>query len=136
MNASPGADRGEEPPETPGLQVAAGAFSSALVRFLQALTGLLGLELRETGGQALLLGALAVAVVVAAVFAYLFLLLGVTMLIVGWLGGGWLAALFGLCLFHVLLAVILVLVLRGRAVKPLFPGTREALRREMERLSS
>jgi uncharacterized membrane protein YqjE len=136
MNASPGADRDEEVPETPGLQAAAGAFNSALVRFLQALTGLLGLELRETGAQALVLGLLGVAIIVAAVFAYLFLLLGATMLLVGWLGGGWLAALFGLCLFHLVLAVILVLVLRGRAVKPLFPGTREALRREMQRLSS
>ena len=135
MNASSGADRGEEVPETPGLPAAAGAFNSALVRFLQAFTGLLGLELRETGAQALLLGALAVAVIVAAVFAYLFLLLGVTMLIVGWLGGGWLAALFGLCLFHAFLAAVLVLILRGRAVKPLFPGTREALRREMQRLT-
>lgn len=135
MNASPGADRGDEVPETPGLQAAAGAFSSALVRFLQALTGLLGLELRETGVQALLLGGLAVAIIVAAVFAYLFLLLGSTMLIVGWLGGSWLAALFGLFVFHALLALILVVVLRARAVKPLFPGTREALRREMQRLS-
>lgn len=135
MNASPGADRGNEVPETPGLQAAAGAFSSALVRFLQALTGLLGLELRETGVQALLLGGLAVAIIVAAVFAYLFLLLGSTMLIVGWLGGSWLAALFGLFVFHALLALILVVVLRARAVKPLFPGTREALRREMQRLS-
>lgn len=135
MNASPGADRSEEVPESPGLHAAAGAFSSVLVRYLQALTGLFGLELRETGAQALVLGALAVAVIVAAVFAYLFLLLGVTMLLVGWLGGGWLAALFGLCLFHVIVAVILVLVLRRRAVKPLFPGTREALRREVQRLS-
>ena len=135
MNASPGADRPEEVPETPGLQAAAGAFNSALVRFLQALTGLLGLELRETGAQALVLGLLGVAIIVAAVFAYLFLLLGATMLIVGWLGGGWLAALFGLCVFHLVVAAILVLVLRGCAVKPLFPGTREALRREMQRLS-
>lgn len=135
MNASPGADRDEEVPETPGLQAAAGAFNSSLVRFLQALTGLLGLELRETGAQALMLGLLGVAIIVAAVFAYLFLLLGATMLIVGWLGGGWLAALFGLCVFHLVVAAILVLVLRGRAVKPLFPGTREALRREMQRLS-
>jgi len=135
MNAPNGADRSEELPAAPGLQAAAGAFSSSLVRYLQALTGLLGLELRETGAQALVLGLLGVAIIVAAVFAYLFLLLGATMLLVGWLGGGWLTALFGLCLFHVLLAVILALVLRGRATKPLFPGTREALRREAQRLS-
>ena len=135
MNTSPGADRPEEQPQPPGLHAAAGAFSSSLVRYLQALTGLFGLELRETGIQALLLGSLAVAFIAAAVFGYLFLVLGMTMVLVGWLGGGWLAALFGLCLFHVLLAVVLVLILRGRAAKPLFPGTREALRREVQRLS-
>lgn len=135
MNARTGADRSEEVPETPGLQAAAGAFTSSLVRFLQALTGLFGLELRETGAQALVLGLLGVAIIVAAVFAYLFLLLGATMLLVGWLGGGWLTALFGLCVFHLLLAAILALILRSRATKPLFPGTREALRREAQRLS-
>lgn len=135
MNAPTGADRSEGIPESPGLHAAAGAFSSSLVRFLQALTGLFGLELRETGAQALVLGLLGVAIIVAAVFAYLFLLLGVTMLIVGWLAGSWLAALFGLCVFHLLLAAILALILRGRATKPLFPGTREALRREAQRLS-
>jgi uncharacterized membrane protein YqjE len=135
MNASPGADRGEEEPEPPGLSAAGGAFTAALVRFLQALTGLFGLELREMAAHALVLGALAVAVLVAAVFAYVFLLLGVTMLIVGWLGGGWIAALFGLFLIHFILAVVLVLVLRGRAVRPVFPGTRAALRREGQRLS-
>lgn len=135
MNARTGADRSEEVPESPGLQAAAGAFTSSLVRFLQALTGLFGLELRETGAQALVLGLLGVAIIVAAVFAYLFLLLGATMLLVGWLGGGWLTALFGLCVFHLLLAAILALILRSRATKPLFPGTREALRREAQRLS-
>jgi uncharacterized membrane protein YqjE len=135
MNASPGADRSEEVPESPGLPAAAGALTSALVRFLQALTGLFGLELRETGAQALVLGALAVAVIVAAVFAYLFLLIGATMLIVGSLGGGWIAALFGLSIFHLLLAAVLVLVLRHRAARPLFPGTREALRREVRKFS-
>lgn len=135
MNASSGGNQPGDMPEPPGLPAAAGAFSSSLVRYLQALTGLFGLELRETGLQALLLGSLAVAFIAAAVFGYLFLVLGVTMLLVGWLGGGWLVALFGLCLFHVLLAIILVLILRGRATKPLFPGTREALRREVQRLS-
>jgi uncharacterized membrane protein YqjE len=135
MNAPTGADRSEGVPESPGLHAAAGAFSSSLVRFLQALTGLFGLELRETGAQALVLGLLGVAIIVAAVFAYLFLLLGMTMLIVGWLGGSWLTALFGLFVFHLLLALVLALILRGRATKPLFPGTREALRREAQRLS-
>jgi uncharacterized membrane protein YqjE len=135
MNAPTGADRSEEVPEAPGLHAAAGAFTSSLVRFLQALTGLFGLELRETGAQALMLGLLGVAIIVAAVFAYLFLLLGTTMLLVGWLGGGWLTALFGLCVFHLLLAAVLALILRSRATKPLFPGTREALRREAQRLS-
>lgn len=134
MNPSPGADQ-HGSPEPPGLQAAAGGFTAALVRFLQALTGLFGLELRETGGQALLLGSLAVTIIVAAVLSYLFLLLGLTIVIVHALGGGWIVALFALGALHLLLAVVLLLVLRGRASKPLFPGTREALRREVDRLS-
>ena len=64
MNPSPGAHQ-PEPLEPPGLQAAVGGFTAAGVRFLQALTGLFGLELRETGGQALLLGSLAVASCIA-----------------------------------------------------------------------
>jgi uncharacterized membrane protein YqjE len=134
MNTSPGADQLGSP-EPPGLQAAAGGFTATLVRFLQALTGLFGLELRETGGQALLLGLLAVAVVVASVLAYLFLLLGLTIVVVHALGGTWVIALFALCVLHLVLAIVLLLVLRARASKPLFPGTREAVRREVQRLS-
>ena len=134
MNPSPGADQPGSP-EPPGLQAAAGGFTAALIRFLQALTGLFGLELRETGGQALLLGLLAVAAVVAAVLAYLFLLVGLTIVVVHALGGGWVAAIFVLCALHLVLAIILLLFLRARASRPLFPGTREALRREVQRLS-
>jgi len=134
MNTSPGADH-PVASEPPGLQAAAGGFGAALVRFLQALTGLFGLELRETGGQALLLGLLAVALVVASVFAYLFLLIALAVLAVGALGGGWVTALFVLCGWHLLLAVGLLLVLRARARQPLFPGTREALLRVVQRLS-
>lgn len=134
MNPSPGAESTGSP-EPPGLQAAAGGFTTAVVRFLQALTGLFGLELRETGGQALLIGSLGVALVVASVFAYLFLLLGLTIVIVSSLGGGWVTALFILCALHAVLAVVLFIILRRRATKPLFPGTREALRREVQRLS-
>ena len=134
MNSSPGAHQ-TDPPEPPGLQAAVGGFTAAGVRFLQALTGLFGLELRETGGQALLLGSLAVAAVVASVLAYLFLLLGLTLVVVHALGGGWIIAIFALCVLHLLLAAVLFLVLRGRASKPLFAGTREALRREVQRFS-
>ena len=134
MNPSPGAESTGSP-EPPGLQAAAGGFTTAVVRFLQALTGLFGLELRETGGQALLIGSLGVALVVASVFAYLFLLLGLTIVIVSSLGGGWVTALFVLCALHAVLAAVLYIILRRRATKPLFPGTREALRREVQRLS-
>ena len=134
MNTSPGAES-PGPPEPPGLQAAAGGFATALVRYLQALTGLFGLELRETGGQALLLGLLGVALVVASVLAYLFLLLGLTIVVVGSLGGGWVTALFVLCALHAAIAAGLFVILRGRATKPLFAGTREALRREVQKLS-
>jgi uncharacterized membrane protein YqjE len=133
MNPAPGAER-PATPEPPGLSAAAGNFASSVSRYLQAFSGLLGLELRETGLQALILALLAVAAIVALVFAYLFLLLGATIALVGWLGGGWIAALLGLFVLHLALAAVLLLVLRAKARRPLFSGTREALRREVERI--
>lgn len=135
MSPAPGADHPAAQKER-SLQDSAAGFFSAAARFLRAFTGLLGLELRETGAHALILGLLAVALIVACVFAYLFLLLGMTMLVVGWLGGGWVAALLVLCALHVLLAGVLFFALRLIARRPLFPGTREAVRREMGRFSN
>ena len=134
MKPAPGAEH-PATPEPPGLSAAAGNFASSVSRYLQAFSGLLGLELRETGLQALILGMLAVAAIVALVFAYLFLLLGATIALVGWLGGSWIAALLGLFVLHLALAAVLLLVLRAKARQPLFSGTREALRREVERIS-
>jgi hypothetical protein len=91
--------------------------------------------LRETGGHALALAGLAVAAIFAGVFAYLFLLLAIVVALSSWFGGGWLAVMLVLFVFHLVLAGALVLVLRGLAMRPLFPGTREAMRRELERLS-
>jgi uncharacterized membrane protein YqjE len=129
-----GADR-PAPPDEPALCAAASDFASSAVRFVRALTGLFGLELRETGAQALVLALLAVALVACCVFAYVFLLAAAMILLVGLAGGGWLAALFGLFVLHALLALALALWLRSRARRPLFPGTREAVRREVERFS-
>lgn len=123
------------PPDEAGLPDAVRSFVSAAVRFLRALTGLFGLELRETGGHALALAGLAVAVIVAGVFAYFFLLLAIVLALTNWLGGGWLAVMLILFVFHLLLAVGLVLAMRNYASRPIFPGTREAMRREMEKLS-
>jgi hypothetical protein len=134
MNPPSGAESTGSP-ESAGLQAAAGGFGAALVRYVQALTGLFGLELRACGGHALLLGLLGVALVVASVLAYLFLLLGLTILAVSSFGGGWVTALLMLCALHAVMAALLFLALRGRASQPLFPDTREALRREVQKLS-
>jgi hypothetical protein len=134
MNRVTGADH-PLPPEEPSLPDATRGFVSAAIRFLRAMTGLFGLELRETGGHALALAGLAVAAIFAGVFAYLFLLLAIVMALSSWFGGGWLAVMLVLFVFHLVLAGALVLVLRGLAMRPLFPGTREAMRRELERLS-
>jgi len=122
-------------PESVDLQQAAAGFTSSGLRYLRLLVGLFGLELRETGAQALLLVALAVAFIAACFIAYLFLLVGAAFLLASLLGGSWGATLLGLFVFHVLLAVILFLILRHRARRPLFPGTREAVRHEVEKIS-
>lgn len=129
------APSGAEPPaapEEPGLSEAAGDFAGAANRYLRALTGLLGLELRESGAHALLLITLGVGFIIACTFAYLFLVTAVSVLLALWLGCGLPAVLVGLFVFHLLLAIALLLVLRWRARQPMFPGTREALRREFD----
>lgn len=134
MDPSPGADRTASP-EPPGLSAAASGFSAAAVRFSRAFTGLLGLEMRESGWHALVLTALAVGLLLALVFGYLFLLLAAGLALVQTCGAGLIPTALGLGLLHVLAAAVLVLVLRARIKRPLFPGTREAVRREVERLS-
>lgn len=123
------------PPETPGLPSAVRDVASAATRFFQAFAGLFGLELRETGARALILLALAVAFLGACGVAYLFALTGLVVLVVGWLGGGWVIVLLGLAALHALVAIGLWVTLRSRIQYPLFSGTREALRRELGRFS-
>jgi hypothetical protein len=130
---APGAHSGG-PEEARGLQEAAADFSSAASRFLRALTGLFGLELRESGFHALVLGLLAVALILACAFAYLFLLLGLALVLTGLVGGGWVPTMFILAVFHLVMAGGLFLGLKNLAQRPLFPGTREALRREIGRV--
>lgn len=114
---------------------AAKGFVSSTVRFFRLLTGLAGLELRESGWQALTLVMLSVGFVVACTFAYLFLMVGVTILLTSWIGGGLAVTSLILFVLHVALAAALFWVLRQRAIEPIFPGTREALRREAEKWS-
>lgn len=134
MDSSPGADR-PAPPEHIGLSAAASDFTSSAARFARAFSGLLGLELRESGAHALLLAGLALALLLALVFGYLFLLLASGLMVVKLFGAGLFPTVLVLGLVHVVAAVVLLLVLRARIRQPLFPGTREAVHREIERLS-
>jgi hypothetical protein len=134
MQSSPGAEQPASP-EPPGLSAAASDFTASAIRFSRALTGLLGLELRESGWHALVLTALGIGLLLALVFGYVFLLLAAGLAVVKAFGAGLIPTALGLGLFHVLIALVLVLVLRARIKRPLFPGTREAVRREAERLS-
>lgn len=134
MQSSPGADQ-PAPPEPLGLSGAASDFTASAIRFSRALAGLLGLELRESGCHALVLSVLAIGLLFALVFGYVFLLLAAGLAVVKVFGAGLAPTVLGLGLFHVVVAVVLVLVLRARLKRPLFPGTREAVRREAERLS-
>jgi hypothetical protein len=134
MHPSSGADRPASS-EPPGLSAAASEFSSSAIRFCRALAGLFGLEMRESGWHALVLVALALGLLLALVFSYVFLLTAAGLAVVKVFGAGLIPTALALGLMHVIVAVVLVLVLRARIKRPLFPGTREAMRREVERLS-
>ncbi len=134
MNPESGVDGpAESPPQ--GLPAAIGDFTSSVTRVCRAFAGLFGFEAREGGWHVLQLALLAVAVLFAIAFAYLFLLLGVAFAVVGSLGGGWTGVLLALFIFHVLLAVGCLLVLRSCIQRPFFPGLRRILRQEFEQRS-
>lgn len=134
MDSTPGAGR-TNTSEPIGLPGAFSGFSSAVVRFVQTLGGLFGLELRETGWHLLGLIALALGLLLSTVFAYLFLLLAAGLAVVSVFGAGLVPTALVLGVLHGLVAGALVLVLRSRIRRPLFPGTCEAVQREMERHS-
>lgn len=134
MHPSPGAEHPASP-ETPGLAAASSEFFSSAIRFSRALTGLFGLELRESGWHVLALSALSLGFLLALVFGYVFLLLAAGLAVVKVFGAGLVPTALVLGIVHVAAAIVLVLVLRSRIKQPLFPGMREAVRREVERLS-
>ncbi len=133
MDPATGADR-SAPPGVFGLPSAARGFAAASTRFCRALAGLFGLELRETGWHALALAALAVGLIASALIAYLFLLGGAVFFVVARLDGGWLWVLLAVGALHLLAAAALLYALTLLARRPLFPDTREALRREMDKI--
>lgn len=91
--------------------------------------------MRESGWHALVLVALALGLLLALVFGYVFLLMAAGLAVVKVFGAGLIPTAVALGLTHVIVAIVLILVLRARIKRPLFPGTREAVRREVERLS-
>ena len=134
MQPPAGGDRAASP-EPPGLSAAASEFSSSAIRFTRAFTGLLGLEMRESGWHTLALASLALGFLLALVFGYIFLLLAAGLAVVEVFRAGLIPTALVLGLLHVFVAVLLLLVLRSRIKRPLFPGTRQAVQREVERLS-
>lgn len=134
MTLRPGADRSTLP-AGPSLSSVVGEFGTALSAYLRAFAGLFGLELRETGSHALVLATLAVGFLVTITLAYLFLLVILAVVLAGWMGGGWIAATAILFVFHLALAAALLWMLFKLGRRPLFPGTREAVNREIRRIS-
>lgn len=134
MTPRPGADR-TTLPGGPSLSSVAGDFGAAVSAYLRAFAGLFGLELRETGSHALVLVTIAAGFLVTITLAYLFLLAIFAVALAGWLGGGWIAATAILFVFHLMLAAGLLWMLLKLGKRPLFPGTREAVNREIRRIS-
>lgn len=132
MNPASEKNGHDAPPSVAG---AVRGFVSSAARYLRAVHGLAGYELRESGWQALALGLMSVAFVVCCVVAYVFLLAGVTFAIARLFGGAWGFTLIALFAFHAVLAAALLFAIRKVAGRPVFPGTRQMIRRELDRLS-
>ncbi len=114
------------------------AFIAAKLGYLRARLKLAGIEGKEAAVHGGIILGLAIGALVALIFGYFLLIIGLVFLIALAFGGGnaWIWVLLGAAVLHVLIAVALVLVARAKLGTPLFPLTLEEFQKDQEWLKT
>lgn len=131
----------DEPPpagENAGVVRHARAFLAACAQYAAARLKLASLEGKEATGHVLKLLLLLGAVLILAVFAWLFLCLGAVFVIARIFGGenAWLWASLAMACAHFAAALVLGLALKSKINTPLFPLTTEELKKDQQWLET
>lgn len=111
---------------------------AAKLGYLRARLKLAGIEGKEAAIHAGIIAGLAVGALVVLIFGYFFLVIGLVFLIALAFGGGnaWIWVLLAAAVLHILGAVILLLVAKGRLGTALFPLTLDELKKDQEWLKT
>ena len=97
---------------------------------------LAGIESKEALRNWLLILVLAVGALALLIFGYLFLTIGLIVIISGWLHIHWEWTTAGFGIFHFIIALICGLILRARFRKPMFEASLAEFRKDQEWLTS
>ncbi len=112
------------------------AFFASFAQYLRARLQLAGIESKEAFVHYLLLLMWVVIALAVVVFGYVFLCIGLVVLIAGLLHVNWPWVMVAFAVAHFVFAIICLFLAKGRLAKPMFTATLGELRKDAEWLGS
>jgi len=119
-----------------GLLANALGLLSAIVEFFEIRFALAAQESKAAALQLLILVGCVIAALALFVMGYVFLIVSAVAGIAHLLGTSWPVVALVVALLHFIIAGVLLLVARSRITKPMFPDTRDELRKDREWLKT
>jgi len=119
-----------------GLLANALGLLSAIVEFFEIRFALTAQESKAAALQLLILVGCVIAALALFVMGYVFLIVSAVAGIAHLLGTSWPVVALVVALLHFIIAGVLLLVARSRITKPMFPDTRDELRKDREWLKT
>jgi uncharacterized membrane protein YqjE len=109
---------------------------SAIVEFFEIRFALAAQESKAAALQLLILVGCVIAALALCVMGYVFLIVSAVVGIAHLLGTSWPVVALVVALLHFIIAGVLLLVARSRITKPMFPDTRDELKKDREWLKT
>ena len=109
---------------------------SAIVEFFEIRFALAAQESKSAALQLLILVGCVIAALALFLMGYVFLIVSAVVGIAHLLGTSWPVVALIIALVHFIIAAVLLLVARTRITKPMFPDTRDELKRDREWLKT
>jgi uncharacterized membrane protein YqjE len=128
--------RSRNPAGHPGLLDNALALISAIAEFFESRFALVALESKTAALQVLILAGCVIAALALCVMGYVFLIVSAVVGLAHLLGTSWPIVALVIALLHFIIAVVLLLVARSHATKPMFLATRDELKKDREWLKT
>ena len=133
---SSGSPQSRNPAGHSGLLDNALALLSAIVDFFQGRFALAAQESKSAALQLAVLVGCVIGALALCVMGYVFLIVSAVVGVAHLLGTSWPVVALVVALLHFIIAGVLLLVARSRITKPMFPDTRDELKKDREWLKT